>query len=175
MINDANVSSSFATWRAHDRHLRTSFFNAPLVLDVESRSHVKGFDQEWMASEILTFGKDQSFSPSDTCSFHGISGQNHTQTASNLPAHNSFQHYSPYVKPNTDSFRENACHILGLHCGDLGHRAGRCTAFTPRKTHMYFCLRMEGQQPHLNYDWQAGLCYVQHLWVLQRHKQPPAW
>jgi len=95
MINDANVSSSFATWRAHDRHLRTSFFNAPLVLDVESRSHVKGFDQEWMASEILTFGKDQSFSPSDTLSFCRIYGQYRTQTASNVPAHNFLSMLQP--------------------------------------------------------------------------------
>ena len=42
MINDANFSSSFATWKAHDRNLRASFFNAPFILDVDSRSYVKG-------------------------------------------------------------------------------------------------------------------------------------
>jgi len=60
MINDANFSSLFATWKSHDRHLRTSFFNAPFVLDVDSRTYIKGFDREWMVSEVSSFQKEDT-------------------------------------------------------------------------------------------------------------------
>ena len=58
MMNDANFSSSFGAWRAHDRNLRTSFLNAPYMLDIDSRSYVKGFDWEWLASEVSSFWKE---------------------------------------------------------------------------------------------------------------------
>ena len=60
MINNASFSSSFATWRSHDRHLCTSFFNVPFVLDVDRRAYVKGFDCEWLACEVSSFQRDQS-------------------------------------------------------------------------------------------------------------------
>jgi len=55
MINNANFSLSFSAWKAHDRHLRTSFFNAPFVLDVDSATYVRGFNREWMAAEVSSF------------------------------------------------------------------------------------------------------------------------
>jgi len=53
MINDTNFSSTFATWKSHNRNLWTSFFNAPYLLDMHSRSYVKGFNHEWMTSKCL--------------------------------------------------------------------------------------------------------------------------
>jgi len=128
MINDANFSSSFATWRSHDRQLRTSFFNAPFVLDVDSRTYIKGFDQKWMVSEISSFRKGHSDSPSDSRSFRGAIGQNRTLPHANTPAHTVSHCYNPYDKPNMDSFQDNTCRVLCLHCGDFGHRAGKCIA-----------------------------------------------
>jgi len=55
LINDTNFSSSFVAWRAHDKSLRTSFFNAPFILDIDRRTYIKGFDREWMASEVSSF------------------------------------------------------------------------------------------------------------------------
>src|SRR5882724_869735 len=110
VINNVNFSSSFLTWKSHDRHRCTSF-NAPFMLDVDSRTYIKGFDCEWMASKVSSFWKDCSNSPLDSQSFHGASRQNCTPYNS---AHNSSFQYNPYDKQSTDSFRKNTWRVLCL-------------------------------------------------------------
>src|SRR5882724_9744505 len=96
MINDANFSSSFDAWRAHDRNLRTSFFNTHFMLDIDSMSYVKGFNWEWLASQVSSFWKECSKSPLDSCSFQNSSSQNHPCILNSNIADSSSSHYSPY-------------------------------------------------------------------------------
>jgi len=121
MINDANFSTSFVAWKVHDRHLRTSFFNAPFILDVHSRSYSKGFDREWMASEVSSFRKERENSPSDSRSFRNNPSQTRPHHTSNNPSRNASSRYAPYDKLPSDSFRDNKFQTLCLHCGILGH------------------------------------------------------
>jgi len=121
MINDAKFSMSFATWKAHDRHLQTSFFNALFILDVDSRSYSKGFDCEWIASEVSSFQKERSNSPLDSHCFWNIPSQNCPHHPSNNPSHNASSHHALYNKHPSDSFCDNKFQTLCLHCGILGH------------------------------------------------------
>jgi len=98
MINDANFTSSFSAWRAHDRNLRTSFFNAPFVLDVDSHSYIKGFDREWMACEVSSFRKDHSAPPPDSRSFRNNPSQNCSHNPGTNPPHNLSPCYALYDK-----------------------------------------------------------------------------
>jgi len=132
MINDANFSSSFVAWKAHDRNLRTSFFNAPFMLDIDSRSYTKGFDREWMASEVSSFRKERSNSPSDSRSFRTGSSQNR-HTPNNNSANNASSRFAPYDKHASDSFRDNRQQTLCLRCSLFGHRANACMSSSPSK------------------------------------------
>jgi len=140
MINDANFSSSFGTWKAHDRNLRTSFFNAPFMLDVNSRSYTKGFDQEWMASKVSSFRKELTNSPSDSQSFRNGSSQNWPHNPSNNSANNASPHYGPYDKHSSDSFCDNRQQTLCLRCRIFGHRANACMSLSLSKPSRSFVI-----------------------------------
>jgi len=89
MINDPSFSSLFAMWRSHDRHLCTSFFNAPLVLDVDSMAYTKGFDCEWLDCKVFSFQRDQSESPLVSQPFRNASGQGWAYPLANTPAYSN--------------------------------------------------------------------------------------
>jgi len=140
MINDANFSSSFSTWKAHDRNLRTSFFNAPFMLDVDSRSYTKGFDWEWMASKVYFFWKELTNSPLDSLSFQNGSSQNCPHNPSNNSANNASPHYGPYDKHSSDSFCDNRQQTLCLCCRIFGHRANACMSLSLSKPSRSFVI-----------------------------------
>jgi len=117
----------------HDRH--HTCFQCPLHAGFWSRSYVKDLmrmDGKW----DIDICKDWSISPLDTHSFMAF-WTDCTQTASNVPAHNSFQCYSPYDSQYGFLAGEFTLHPFSP-LWDLGHRANRCTMSAPSNPH-YFC------------------------------------
>jgi len=126
MMGDANFSSSFQAWKSHDRDLRTSFFNAPYILDVNSGAYIKGFDRAWMTSEVNSFRKERSNPPSEHRSSRN-SGSSRPSASSN-----NNNRFAPYDR-HSDSFLDSKRPTLCLRCGDTGHRANQCNAAKPSK------------------------------------------
>jgi len=92
MINDANFASSLAAWKSH-RNLRTSLFNAPFVLDVDSRSCLEVLNElrrqrriDFVGLGIVSDSEDEELVPDISSYMAQISNHAHIPGTSRLAA-----------------------------------------------------------------------------------------
>jgi len=109
-------------------------FHAPFVLDVDSRTYIKGFDREWMASEISSFRKGHSDSPLDSHSLWCYWSNRTYLMLIPLPI------LCPPLQP---LWQAKYGFLSGQHTSsplsllwDFGHRAGKCITSAPSKLHI---------------------------------------